>query len=203
MGNFIEKIFESAARTVKCWWLFVLCGLLCLAAGIVVFRNPVESYLTLSLLFGVVILVSGIVGLVAALSSRNYFMMRGYNIVGAILDIIVGIMLCSMPSVTAVMLPIFLGIWAMYHSFMIIGFAGDLSAFNVPGSGWGIAAGILLLLLSILIIFKPFSVGTAAVVILTGVAFIVLGGIMIAGGLKLRRLHKSVQESFGPIDFSE
>ncbi len=203
MSNFIEKISERAARTVKCWWLFVLCGLLCVAAGIVVFCNPVESYLTLSILFGVVMLASGIVELVVAFSSRNYFMMRGYNIVGGILDVIVGIMLCSMPSVTAVLLPIFLGIWVMYHSFMIIGFAGDLSAFNVRGSGWGIASGIVLLLLSILIIFKPFSVGTAAVVILTGIALIVLGAIMIGGGIRLQKLHKSVQESFGPIDFSE
>lgn len=203
MGNFIQQISERAVRTVKCWWLFVLCGLLCIAAGFVVFCNPVESYLTLSLLFGVVILVSGVVELVAAFSSRNYFMMRGYNIVGGILDIIVGILLCSMPSVTAVLLPVFLGIWVMYHSFMIIGFAGDLSAFNVRGSGWGIAAGVILLLLSILIIFKPFSVGMATVVVLTGVALIVLGAIMIAGGIRLRKLHKSVQESLGPIDFSE
>ena len=203
MSNFIEKISERAARTVKCWWLFVLCGLLCVAAGIVVFCNPVEIYLTLSVLFGVVMLASGIVELVVAFSSRNYFMMRGYNIVGGVLDVIVGILLCSMPSVTAVLLPIFLGIWVMYHSFMIIGFAGDLSSFNVPGSGWGIASGIVLLLLSILIIFKPFSVGTAAVVILTGIALIVLGAIMVAGGLRLQKLHKSVQESFGPIDFSE
>ena len=32
---------------------------------------------------------------------------------------------------------------------------------------------------------------------------ILLGAIMIAGGIRLRKLHKSVQESFGPIDFSE
>ena len=203
MSNFIQKISERAVRTVKCWWLFLLCGLLCIAAGIAVFCNPVESYLTLSLLFGIVMLASGIVELVVAFSSRNYFMMRGYNIVGGILDMIVGILLCSMPSITAALLPIFLGIWIMYHSFMIIGFAGDLSAFNVQGSGWGIASGVVLLLLSILIIFKPFSVGMSAVVILTGIALIVIGLIMISGSLRLRRLHNSVQESFGPIDFSE
>ena len=43
MGNFIQQISERAVRTVKCWWLFVLCGLLCIAAGFVVFCNPVES----------------------------------------------------------------------------------------------------------------------------------------------------------------
>ncbi len=202
MGNFISKLSDRAARAIRCWWMFLLCGLLCIAAGIAVFRNPLESYMTLSLLFGIVMLVTGIVELAVAFSSRNYFMMRGYNIVGGILDIIVGILLSAMPSVTAALLPVFLGIWIMYHSFMIIGLAGDLSSFNVPGAGWGIAGGILLLILSALIIFKPFF-GAAVVVILMGVALVVIGAIMIAGSLRLRKLHKSVQESFGPINLGD
>ncbi len=202
MGNVISQLFSRASRAVRCWWLFLLCGLLCIAAGIVVFCNPLESYMTLSLLFGIVMLVSGCVELVVAISSRNYFMMRGYNIAGGVLDLIVGILLCSMPSITVALLPVFLGIWMMYHSFMIIGLAGDLRMFGVSGAGWGIAGGVLLLILSVLIIFKPFF-GAAAVVILTGVALIVIGAIMIAVSLRLRSLHRCVQQSFGTIDLGE
>jgi len=202
MGNVISQMFGRASRAVRCWWLFLLCGLLCIAAGIVVFCNPLESYLTLSLLFGIVMLVTGVVELIVAVSSRNYFMMRSYNIVGGILDLMVGILLCAMPTITAALLPIFLGIWVMYHSFMLIGLFGDLNMFNVPGAGWGIAGGVLLLILSVLIIFRPFF-GAAVVVILTGVALIVIGVIMIAVSLRLRSLHRSVQQSFGPIDLGE
>ncbi len=202
MGNIISQMFGRASRAVRCWWLFLLCGLLCIAAGVVVFCNPLESYLTLSLLFGIVMLVTGVVELIVAVSSRNYFMMRSYNIVGGILDLIVGILLCAMPTITAALLPIFLGIWVMYHSFMLIGLFGDLNMFNVPGAGWGIAGGVLLLILSVLIIFRPFF-GAAVVVILTGVALIVIGVIMIAVSLRLRSLHSSVQQSFGPIDLGE
>ncbi len=202
MGNVISQMFGRASRAVRCWWLFLLCGLLCIAAGVVVFCNPLESYLTLSLLFGIVMLVTGVVELIVAVSSRNYFMMRSYNIVGGILDLIVGILLCAMPTITAALLPIFLGIWVMYHSFMLIGLFGDLNMFNVPGAGWGIAGGVLLLILSVLIIFRPFF-GAAVVVILTGVALIVIGVIMIAVSLRLRSLHSSVQQSFGPIDLGE
>lgn len=202
MSNFISQLSDRAARAIRCWWLFLLCGLLCIAAGFAVFCNPLESYMTLSLLFGVVMLVTGIVELTVAASSRNYFMMRGYNIVGGILDVIVGILLSAMPSVTAALLPVFLGIWIMYHSFMLIGLAGDLSSFNVPGAGWGVAGGVLLLILSVLIIFKPFF-GAAVVVILTGVALVVIGAIMIAGSLRLRRLHKCIQENFGPINLGD
>ena len=202
MNDLFSKMFDRASRAVRCWWLFLICGLLCIGAGIVVFFNPLESYMTLSLLFGIVILVTGVAELVAAFSSLNYFMMRSYNIAGGILDLIVGILLCAMPSVTASLLPVFLGIWVMYHSFMLIGLGGDLNIFNVPGAGWGIAGGVLLLILSVLIIFKPFF-GAAVVVILTGVALIVIGAIMIAVSLRLRSVHRSVRQNCGPIDFSE
>lgn len=203
MDNFITRISDKASRVIKCWWLFLLGGLFCIACGIVVFCKPASSYLALSMLFGIMFLVTGAIELIVALTSRSFFMMRGYNIAGSILDILIGIFLCSSPDITMTLLPIFLGIWLMYHSFMILGFCGDLRAFNISGTGWGYVGGIALLLLSILITFRPFSFGFAAVVTLSGLALIIIGGIMVAGSLNLRNLHKSVQESFGPINFSD
>lgn len=196
MSNFISRLAENATRTVKNWWLFLIGGILCIGAGIAVFCNPIEGYAALTLLFGVVILVVGLVELIVAMTSRNYFMMRGYNVVGGILDILIGILLCANPGFTAVALPILLGIWLMYHSFMIIGFAGDLHSFNVPGAAWGIVGGVLLLVLSLFITFKPFSFGAGAVTILTGVALVIVGALLICGGVKLRKLHTSVKELF-------
>ena len=196
MSNFISRLAENATRTVKNWWLFLIGGILCIGAGIAVFCNPIEGYAALTLLFGVVILVVGLVELIVAMTSRNYFMMRGYNVVGGILDILIGILLCANPVFTAVALPILLGIWLMYHSFMIIGFAGDLHSFNVPGAAWGIVGGVLLLVLSLFITFKPFSFGAGAVTILTGVALVIVGALLIGGGVKLRKLHTSVKELF-------
>ena len=104
---------------VKRWWLLLMLGLLIMAAGIVVFCFPAESYMTLSVIFGVLMLVSGISELVVSLGSRNFFMMRGYSVVGAVLDLLLGIFLCCFPGVTLVVLPVVLGIWLLYHSFMI------------------------------------------------------------------------------------
>ncbi len=196
MGNFISRLADSATRTVKNWWLYLVGGILCVAAGIAVFSNPVESYATLTMLFGVVMLVVGIAELVTALTSHNFFMTRSYNIWGGLLDILVGILLCANPAFTAVALPVLLGIWLLYHSFMIIGLAGDLRYFGVPRSAWGTIGGILLLILSFLIIFRPFSFGMKMITILLGIAFVVAGVIMIAGSVKLRRLHNTVKEVF-------
>ena len=128
-----DEILKSAGKVVRRWWLGLILGVLLVVAGIVVFCNPVESYMALSVMFGVLMLLSGLSELVVSLGSRNYFMMRGYSIVGGILDLLLGIFLCVYPQVTLVVLPVVIGIWLLYHSFMIIGFGGDLSAFRLPG----------------------------------------------------------------------
>ena len=119
-------------------------------------------------------------------------MTRGYFVVGGVLDVLLGLFLCLYPGITLFLLPILLGIWMLYHSFMIIAFAGDLSTFNLGGEGETLAGGIILLLLSILILMNPFSAGIAAVVILTGVGFVVFGILLVMLSVKLKRLHLDV-----------
>lgn len=198
-----NDIIGRAGKVVRRWWLLLVLGLLILAAGIFVFCYPAESYVALSVLFGVLMLFSGVSELVVSLGSRNYFMMRGYSVVGAILDILLGVFLCCYPQVTLVVLPIVLGIWLLYHSFMIIGFGGDLSSFRLPGAGWTIFGGILMLILGLLMVIMPLTVGVAAIAVVTGVALVVAGALVVAVSLKLRNLHESVHRKYPGPDYSD
>ena len=192
MKRHFENLAQKAGRAVRHWWMLMLAGILCFAAGIVVFVFPLESYVALSIIFGVLMLIVGAVQLIVASTSSNYLMMRGYVIVGGVLDLILGLFLCLYPGVTLVVLPIMLGIWIMYHSFMIVAFGGDLDTFNVNGSGLVIASGVVLLLLSILILMNPFGAGIAAVVIMAGVGLLVFGLILCMMSLKLKEIHNLV-----------
>lgn len=189
MENFIENLMGKAGKAIRHWWLLLISGILTIAAGIVVFCFPAESYITLSIMFGILMLVNGVTELAVSLSSRNYFMMRGYAIVGGILDLILGIFLCVYPQITLVLLPVILGIWTLYHSLMAIGFGADLNTFKVKGSGWAIAGGILLMLFALLILLMPSTIGVATVIVLTGCALIASGATMIAISLRLRKIH--------------
>jgi uncharacterized membrane protein HdeD (DUF308 family) len=184
-----ENLMSKAARAVKHWWLLLISGLLCIVAGILVFIFPMESYMTLSILFGILMLIVGAAQLIIASTSGNYLAMRGYVIAGGILDLLLGIFLCLYPAVTVVLLPIMLGIWMMYHSFMIIAFGGDLETFRIGGSAWVTVGGILLLLLSILILVNPFSAGIATVIVVTGVGLLVFGLLLCAQSNMLRQIH--------------
>ena len=190
MESLFNRMAEKASKTVRHWWLYMLTGILSIIAGIVVFCNPIESYLTLSIMFGILMLISGIVELVVSATSRNYFTTRGYSIVNGILNLILGIFLCCYPRVTMLALPVILGVWMLLNSFTIIGLGSDMDSFRVRGSGWVIAGGVILLLLSLGITFFPLTLGTASVVILTGCAFIFFGALLIALSIRLRRIHE-------------
>jgi len=192
MKRHFENLAARAARAIRHWWLLMLAGLLAIAAGICVFVFPVESYVTLSILFGILMLVTGAVQLVIASTSGNYLMMRGYIIVGGVLDVILGIFLCVYPGISLFLLPIMMGFWLMYHSFMIIALGGDMSTFKIPGNGMMILGGVLLLLLSIFVLVDPFSVGVVTVLTVAGAGLILLGVLMCSTSVALKDVGKEV-----------
>lgn len=190
MKRHFENLVAKASRAVKHWWLMLIAGILCIAAGICVFVFPVESYVALSILFGIVMLLTGVGQLIIASTSGNYLMMRGYFIVGGIMDLILGIFLCVYPGVTLVVLPFMMGLWLMYHSFILIAFGGDMDTFKVSGSASMIILGILVLILSIFVLLNPFSAGVVTVLVVAGAGLLLLGLTFCVLAAKLRDLKK-------------
>jgi uncharacterized membrane protein HdeD (DUF308 family) len=190
MKRHFENLAERAARAIKHWWLLLLVGILAIVAGICVFAFPIESYVTLSVLFGLLMLIVGAIQLMIASTSGNYLMMRGYVIVGGVLDVILGIFLCVYPGISIFLLPIMMGLWLMYHSFIIIALGGDMSTFRISGSGMTILGGILLLLLSVFVLVDPFSVGVVTVLTVAGAGLILLGVLLCSISVVLKDLGK-------------
>lgn len=194
MRTHFDNLTLKASRVIRHWWLYMLCGILCMVAGIAVFIFPMESYMTMGLLFGILMLFVGAAQLIVASSSGNYLAMKGYVIVGGILDLIMGIILCINPAVSLVLMPVLLGIWMLYHSFMIMAFGGDMETFRIDGSGWTVVGGALLMLLSIFVLVNPMSAGVATVVTLAGVGLIVFGLLLCILSFKLKDLHRVLDD---------
>ena len=192
MKRHFENLTSKAARVIQHWWLMLIAGLLCIVMGILVFVFPMESYLTLSILFGVLMLLVGAAQLIIASTSGNYLAMRGYLVVGGVLDIILGIFLCVYVGASLIVLPVMMGLWLMYHSFILIAFGGDMEVFDLNGSGLIIIGGVLLLLLSILVLVNPLSAGIATVVIFAGIGLLLLGLLLTLVSLKMKNVHLEV-----------
>ena len=202
MAKILTELRERTCRNVKHWWLLLACGILCAICGIVVFCNPVQSYITISIVFGIVMLLNGIVELITAVTSRNLFLLRGYNIMGGMLDLFIGLFLCAFPRLTLDLLPIILGVWLLYHSFMVMGLGSDLKAIRTPGSSLLFIGGVVMLIIAILALFSN-SFGTNLVVILTGTAFVIFGIILSSIALELRKANRYLNEEFSRIDYGD
>ena len=202
MSNIFQQLADRVSRVINRWWLFLVAGLLAIVFGIVLFCNPFDTYIAVSVIFGAVMLISGISSLVVALESRNLFMMRGYNLFGATIDILAGIFLCAFPGVTRVILPVILGIWRMYHSVMVMGLSGDIRALGAPGSAWLTIAGLMMLVLSIFCIFN-YSVGATVIIFLVAGAIVLFGAVLVGTAIELRRMNRYIKDDLPPIDYGQ
>lgn len=174
MANELNNLIERTKDAVRYWWVLLLVGIIFFVVGVIVFFYPGESYLVLSVLFGVSMLISGIAQLVLAIADRNYFTGRGWMIVSGIIEVILGIILCANIGISAATLPFLLAFWFMYRGFLTIGLGSDMADYRIKGSAWTIVLGVLLLILSIVILLRPLF-GFSMIVALLGVTFLLLG----------------------------
>ncbi|MEU2280919.1 HdeD family acid-resistance protein [Streptomyces sp. NPDC013178] len=83
--------------------LYVLAGVLCL-------RNPLQTITALSLIVGIVWLVSGVVALHTALAAKD-LPHRGFVLAAAVISIVAGIVVLALPTESARALTRLLGLW--------------------------------------------------------------------------------------------
>lgn len=169
MATLIEQ-FRSLTRY---WWATLILGIAVFAVGILVLSFPGESYMSMAMLFAVLMLVSGIVQTAAAFTER-YMVGRGWSAILGVFDMIFGIILLCSPGMSAMILPVLLGLWLMFRGVSLIGIASEMNHFNIPGMWWTIILGILLVLCSLMIFIHPIF-GFQAVVLWVGVSLLMAG----------------------------
>lgn len=194
MKTLLMSRMENLRHAVKNWWLLLLLGLAVFVVGILIFTYPGASYVAMSVTFAILILVSGAVNIALAVSNRNPAIGKGWLWAGGIVELLIGLLLIVHPAISAATLPVFLGFWLMFRSFGMIGSGSDLMSLKVPGGGWTVFVGILLLICSVLILAQPLLFGIEAVVIWVGVSFLVGGISMGVLAFELKNLHKHFVE---------
>ena len=115
MENSFAALIENSKQDVKYWWLLLLTGIALLVIGIVVFAFPAQSYIGMSLMFGWLILLSGIFQVILSTANKHYITGRGWMLAGGIIEIVLGAILVWNVALSAATLPIFLGFWLMFR----------------------------------------------------------------------------------------
>jgi uncharacterized membrane protein HdeD (DUF308 family) len=183
----MENILESTHNEVKHWWWFGVMGLISLAAGVAVLARPAEAYVGLSIVFAWVMVASGVSQIIFSISTSSVVRGWGWGLVSGILDVAIGTYLLMYPAVTMLTLPYFVGFYLVFRSFYLMGTSFDLKSLGVPGWGWLLAGGILLMALGFLTLYYP-TVGAAGIIAASGSAFLVNGILNFVLAIQLRAL---------------
>lgn len=186
----LTSLIEHSKQAIRYWWLLLVVGAALFVVGLLVFAFPARSYLGLSMLFGWLMLLSGVLEVVLSSVNRHFITGRGWMLAGGIIEIILGVILISHVALSAATLPLFLGFWLLLRAFATIGLCGDMRTLEIPGAGWTLFSGVLLMICSLWILFRPLVVGSAAVIVWVGISLLFAGVGAMSLSLQLRQAHR-------------
>lgn len=168
------------------WWISLLKGVLLIVFGIWMLKAPKESFIALNFIFGLIILLSGMLEIVISINNRNNLKEWGWHLFAGIIDSLIGIFLMANPKFILLLITLFVSFWLILRGILFIREAIQLK--NLKGKNWGwlLALGILLILLSIALIWHPEIVGLT-IVFWTALAFISLGIFRVILAFKIQK----------------
>jgi len=197
----IIQMLNSAKKTVKYWWVSLLIGIIAFVLGIMCLVTPDKSLVALSYAFIAAFLFDGVLEIVFAISNRKTLMGWGWTLTTGILELLLGILLFTLPlPLVATTLIYLVGFWILFRSIMTIGESCQLQLMRVQGWGWLLAIGILSVLFSFLFLSSPLF-GGISLIIFAGIALMSYGIFRIILAFRFRSFHNIIREVEDEDDF--
>jgi uncharacterized membrane protein HdeD (DUF308 family) len=169
----------------RAWWLLLLVGLMCGAAGVIVLVQPDISLATLAVVAGIFLLIDGVYDVVVAIAERGEG--SGLLALVGVVSAIAGIILVRHPIGSVVAIALLVGIWLV-----CIGVVRLIRAVALAvNRGWNLFVAFIEIVAGIVIVSSP-DIGVATLAILVGIAFIVRGIGLCAAAWLLRAVKHEV-----------
>jgi uncharacterized membrane protein HdeD (DUF308 family) len=170
----MNELVGGLGYAVKNWWMSLLLGLLYIAVALCLLFAPVSSYVALSVIFSISILVSGILEVFFAAGNKKTISSWGWYLAGGIIDLLIGIYLVFYPLVSMELIPFIVAFWLMFRGFTLCGYSTDLKRYGTKDWGWYLVFGILAILCYML-----------------SITFLIIGCFRVIFSFELKRLHKN------------
>lgn len=190
MENGIKNFMKQQS---KYWWTSLLVGIISIVVGFWCFSQPAGALAAISILFVAGFMVTGILDIIYALSNKDSYQGWGWTLMGGILDIIISVLLLSMPiGEIATVIVYFIGFWLLFRSIWTISITIELK--NHINVTLLVIFAILSLILALWILFSPI-IGIAFIVGLTSAAFVVYGIFRIIYAIELKKINKHLKNN--------
>jgi len=170
------------------WWIPLVSGLTLLFFGIWFLVAPLDSFKSLTIVFGSVILLSGAYEIYTALKNRKVVFDYLSFLWGGLLNVILGILLIVNPQALLWIISLLIGFWLIFK-----GGEQVKKAFLLKKKGshhWKgtLVFGIVLILFAALLLWHPEIIGFT-IAFWTSIAFIIIGVFRIYLAFKLKELN--------------
>ena len=181
----------------KNWWMIALKGILLLIFGLYAVTKPGTAIIALVTYAGVVSLITGIFLMIAAFTNKDK-KGWGWTLAEGIFDIVFGVIVLTYPFggtvAAAAILSVFLGFWAFFGGFVLIGNAFRLR--KIKESRWGpiLLGGILTVILGWLIITNPLA-NSLALTVLIGIFTIIFGFETFVWAFELKSMKNKIEKT--------
>ncbi|MCI0366326.1 MAG: HdeD family acid-resistance protein [Phycisphaerales bacterium] len=179
------------------WWAFVLRGIVAILFGIMALVLPRMALLTLVFLFGFFALADGIFSLIMAFRGSPDTMQPRQPwwalLIHGLISVAAGIAAFVIPGLTAIALLYLIAAWAVAAGVLEIIVAIRLRK-QIRGEWLLALTGVLSILFGILVAIFP-SAGALAVVLWIGIYALIVGGLLIALGLRLRKVGRDLDQA--------
>ena len=160
------------------WWVVLLQGLLLIILSVYIFQNPVAVLTGISFWFGLVVLATGLLGIIGWLAADKPER-EGMSLFWSIVTAAFGLLMLLHLFATMKILTVIFGLWMLVTGVLLAQSGWSLKGKN--SFGWAmVIAGVLSAVAAVMTIF---NVGTGAVgistllglqVLLTGIALVLL-----------------------------
>ena len=182
--------FTLAIVMARSWWTFILRGVVAILFGLVCLFYPPVAILGLATLFGFWLIVDGIAGLTGAWGARAH---RSWwiSLLEGLAGLVAGILAILWPVITALVLTLLVGAWAIVTGAMEVWMAIRLRE-HIRGELFMIIAGLISIAFGLYVIIFP-GAGILSVLWLIAVFAIFFGLSFIGLGWRLRGVFEQAK----------
>jgi uncharacterized membrane protein HdeD (DUF308 family) len=165
------------------WQAVLLIGVCAVLLGIMVLAWPRATLVVVGVLFGLYLLVSGVMQLVAAFGTHAEASLRVLAFISGALSILLGVFCFRGALESILLLAIWIGIAWLFRGISQTAAAASDPA--MPARGWQLFAGVIGILAGVVVLSSPLS-SIHILTVFAGIWLIVTGVVEIATALRIR-----------------
>jgi uncharacterized membrane protein HdeD (DUF308 family) len=187
-----ESPLERLAR--RGWWFLLILGIAAVVIGLIVLIWPSQTLRVVGVLFGIYLLVSGVMEILLAFVPGLRGGARFLSALTGVLSILLGLISFRGAAESILLLALWIG-----FGWLIIGISRAVAAGStpyLPFRGWQIFGGILLAIGGIIVIVAPFQ-SIFALAVFAGIWLIVIGVWQIVEAFITRKNSKDLVGALG------